>query len=696
MKKSMFCALFLSIAGFGVGGSDLAISASPIAQTQNVSDIEVLPVPNSELFYLYKGEKIPLKSRPNEIAVAFKPQLGSSRTPGGEPPLYQQLATSLNQGSVRGDGATIAVKPVGTNYAIVTVPSSSVDMTATVKQVQAKPYVSSSLPVLSRADQQDTIVLTNEIIVSFQPDMPESEQKGILKAQNLEVIRSLRFTKNRYLVKVKSATGTDVLKVSNRLNQVVGIASASPNFLQVLPNRAAMKLGQAFMLPSNSAGKAQATSSRGNADVPYSSDLWPMLWHLDSRSRLPNQPRIDVRAPEAWQQSNGGKDVVVAVMDNLIQWDHPNLVNSLYKPDKVSDRLPDEVSGWDFAQNDADTRISDPELDVLRPNLQKIFQISDQDVLAQYAPWAKQLQADNPNASKADIAEYIRYQLRVDIAANFHGTQTSAVIAAHPVEGKGIVGIAPNVKILPVRVGNLGTALDSTAIIEGVGYAAQRGADVINMSFGGGMPTTDQDNAIATVLEEYPKLVIVVSSGNEDFDRPGFPALVKGTIAVGATTVTGQRAPYSNYGLGLDLVAPGGDTDSDPSNGMLTASGLGTAGLWQGITLPKQTWLPAQDLPGHYQWTQGTSFSAPAVAGVVALMKGEDPDRKLSRNQIITILKSTAGYEGLQLSQKERALYQTLKSVSKSPPSVNINQYFFGSGLVNAGAAVKEVKRSMK
>jgi serine protease len=683
MKKQILCAFFLSVGGFGVGESVLARPASPIAEIKLASDIE-LPLRNQpELFYLYKGEKISLESRPNKIAVAFKPQLGGSRAPGGEPPLYQQLSNSLNQSNVRGGGVTIGVKPVGTNYAIVTLPS-SIDITATVKQVQAQPYVSASLPVLSRADQQDTIVLTNEIIVSFQPNMPESEQKAILKTQNLEMIRALRFTKNRYLVKVKSATGTNVLAVSNRLNQVAGIASASPNFLQVLPNQAAVKLGQPFTLPSKNGVKPEPIVSRGVVDSPYRSDLLPMLWHLDSRSRLSNQPRIDVRAPEAWQQSNGGKDVVVAVMDNLIQWDHPNLVNNLYKPDKVSDRLPDEVSGWDFAQNDADTRISNPELDALRPNLQKIFQMSDQDVLDQYAPWAKQLQADNPNASKADIAEYIRYQLRVDIAANFHGTQTSAVIAAHPVEGKGIVGIAPNVKILPVRVGKLGTAVDSTAIIEGVGYAAQRGADVINMSFGGGMPTTDQDNAIATVLEEYPKLVIVVSSGNEDFDRPGFPALVKGTIAVGATTVTGQRAPYSNYGLGLDLVAPGGDMDSDPSNGMLTASGLGTAGLWQGITLPKQTWLPAQDLPGHYQWTQGTS------------LKGEDPDRKLSRNQIITILKSTAGYEGLKLSQKERALYQTLKSVSKSPPSVNINQYFFGSGLVNAEAAVKEAKRSMK
>jgi serine protease len=332
MKKPIFCALLLSIAGFGVSGSELATSASPIAPIKLANDIE-LQLPNQpELFYLYKGEKIPLKSRPNEIAVAFKPQLGSSRTPGGEPPLCQQLANSLNQGTVRGDGATIAVKPVGTNYAIVTVPSSQGDVAATVKQVQAQSYVRESLPVLSRSDQQDTIVLTNEIIVSFQPDMPESEQKGILKAQNLELIRPLRFTKNRYLVKVKSATGTNVLTVANRLNQVAGIASASPNFLQVLPNQAAMKLGQPFTPPANNGVKPEPIVSRGVVDSPYRSDLSPMLWHLDSRSRYSSKSRTDVHAPEAWANSNAGKGVVVAVLDNLIQWDHPNLKNSLYNP----------------------------------------------------------------------------------------------------------------------------------------------------------------------------------------------------------------------------------------------------------------------------------------------------------------------------------------------------------------------------
>jgi serine protease len=68
----------------------------------------------------------------------------------------------------------------------------------------------------------------------------------------------------------------------------------------------------------------------------------------------------------------------------------------------------------------------------------------------------------------------------------------------------------------------------------------------------------------------------------------------------------------------------------------------------------------------------------------------------LSRDRLIAMLKSTASDAALQLSPEEKALYQTLKSASKLPPPVGVNQYFLGSGLVNAEAAVQAVQRSLK
>jgi serine protease len=690
MKKSiLFCCVALSsLAGLTIALSTLLAQAS---------DVEVPD--QGDLFYLYKGEKIYLKPLFDEIAVEFKPQSNSRRTLGDQP-LYRQLAAKLNQGGVRGGGKEIEVRPVGTNYAIVKVSSGSRGaVRATVERVQAEPYVSESLPVLSRTDQSDTIVLTNEIIVSFQSDMPESEQKGILKAQNLELIRPLRFTKNRYLVKVKSATGTGVLTVANRLSQVTGIASASPNFLQVLPNQAAMKLGQAFMPPSNNSVKPEPIVSRSVIDSPYRSDLSPMLWHLDSRSRYSSKSRTDVHAPEAWANSNAGKGVVVAVLDNLIQWDHPNLKNSLYKVTKADKDFPGEESGWDFVENDSDTRISQKELGQLVPDFKQALQLSDNDILQAYGKAATNLKREYPNASKEQIVNFLRGAiLQGDSLDSFHGTMTASVIAASPADGKGAVGVAPNAKILPVRVGGLGDGVNSVAVAEAVGYAVDRKVDVINMSFGFGlMPTPIMDEVIAEALAKDAKLVIVVAAGNENNDRPTFPSLVKGTLTVGATNLAGNRAPYSTYGNALDVVAPGGDLSPQGiNNGILAATGIGAGGFLQGIDVSSARLGMLQDVQGNYTWTQGTSFAAPAVAGVVALMKGEDPDRKLSRDRIIAILKSTASREGLQVSTDDQKLYSFLKMKSKLALPGDSGVYFFGSGLVNAEAAVKEVKRSLK
>ena len=115
--------------------------------------------------------------------------------------------------------------------------------------------------------------------------------------------------------------------------------------------------------------------------------------------------------------------------------------------------------------------------------------------------------------------------------------------------------------------------------------------------------------------------------------------------------------------------------------------------FWQGLAYPNSRWSPTIDLRGKYWWMQGTSFSSPAVAGVVALMKGEDTDGKLNREELIHILKSTASYNNLKISEKEKKQYRTLVNEGFIPSSVTEEQFFFGSGLVNADAAVRAVKK---
>lgn len=680
------------------------------AEVRVSSTIEVRLSSDSSLFYFYNGEKIYLEARSNVVAVQFKPEANATRNLNAKQ-LYERLKDDLNQAQVRGSDP-IDVSPLGLDYAIVKLPNTSRGEYLET-QLQKQSYVQGSLPVLKRPGTDEMIVLPNEILVSFQATTSEADQKALLQAQNLEIIRPLRFTPNRYLVRSRSVKGTDILGITQRLNQDKNIVSASPNFIQVMSDRLPPSLDKEKIETVMPTRSSELTIDRAVRNE-FKSDLFPLLWHLDSRSRRPDQPRTDVRAPEAWANSNGGKGVLVAVLDNLIQWDHPNLRPNLYEtPQKLPTLMPEERYGWDFSggqerqtcfvsnpkichQGDPDTRINSNELEFLRPDLQITFQLSDEAFLKRYKTSAQDLQNKYPDASKSQIAEFIRKSIRTDTAGNFHGTQTAAFIAARPLEAKGIVGIAPNAKILPVRVGGLGRGIDPVAVIEGLKYAADRGADVINMSFGGLLPTMDRDNTILEVLQSNPKLVIVASSGNGNLNQSGFPALVRGMVSVGATTVIGDRAPYSNHGVGLDLVAPGGNTSRDDRDGVLTASGLGTEGFWEGKTFPSQSWLPAQDSQGRYQWTDGTSFASPIVAGIVALMKGEDPDRKLTRDQIIVILKSTASRQNLQVSANDRNAYNFLKSKTKLPLPGDAGTYLFGSGLVNAEAAVMEVKRSVK
>ncbi len=281
-----------------------------------------------------------------------------------------------------------------------------------------------------------------------------------------------------------------------------------------------------------------------------------------------------------------------------------------------------------------------------------------------------------------------------EVGAEFHGTWVSGIIAANSQSEQGMLGVAPNAKILPVRVFGLGGGVSSALVIEAIGYAANRGADVINLSLGGGAPTDVEQQAITQILQEKPNLVIVASSGNEYNNEVSYPAAYSGVLSVGASNLLGQRAPYSNFGKRLDVIAPGGDWNTPGVvGGIATTGGIWMDTFWQGLANPTERWGPVIDLRGKYWWVQGTSFSSPAVAGVVALMKGEDTNKKLTREQIINILKSTATYEPLKISEKEEEFYRSLVDKKTIPPSVTDKQYFFGSGLVNADAAIGAVQK---
>ncbi|MEM6401772.1 MAG: S8 family serine peptidase, partial [Cyanobacteria bacterium P01_D01_bin.116] len=652
MKRLLFGILLTSGLWVLTGNLHLRAETSSVKLSQT----------QEELFYTYYGKKIPLKQRNDVIAVAFKPEA----TRKAFLPLYLKLQQDFRRNT---NASNIEVEPLGKHYALMKMASKSSKSTVMQLLLSQKAYVDTTLPVVYRQKHTEKIILPNEIIVSFDEQLSSSQKQVILQQHNLEVIRPLRFSNHRYVVKSKTVLGTGILKVANQLYQDKGVKSATPNFI--------LQRSKDFSI------KAKETVSR--LKKKQTSHLLTQQWHINSKplraclTKFPNNvdkclseglyksdlplKRTDVRAKEAWQNSKAGKGVLVAVLDDFIQWNHPNLISNIYAVGKEEKgKLKDEKHGWDFVDDDADTRISEKELALLRPIFQDTFRLSDDTLLQKYKYYALSIKKNNPFYNRKQIARKLRDNIRKDIANLFHGTWVSGIIAARSQDALGVVGIAPNAQILPVTVCKSGC--ETSHVVEGIDYAVARGADVINMSFGSYLPSAEIKNAIIRAHRKNPNLVIVAAAGNERNFEVGFPSAIKGVISVGAININGNRAPYSNFGNKLTMVAPGGDSsikNIGNLGGILTTGGTGIDRFWQGIILkPKTPWGRALDNRGKYIRVEGTSFASPVVTGVIALMKGEDPQRRLSREEIISILKKTASYDGLTLSKAEKEVYKIL------------------------------------
>jgi serine protease len=188
---------------------------------------------------------------------------------------------------------------------------------------------------------------------------------------------------------------------------------------------------------------------------------------------------------------------------------------------------------------------------------------------------------------------------------NGHGTHVCGTIAQSTNNSKYVAGIAFNCSVMPVKVmDNFGRGSDEN-IINGIKFAADHGANVINMSFGGYGANPFLQEAVTYAASKG--VVMCASTGNDSKDAIFYPAACPECMAVGATNRRRERASYSNYGDQIDVVAPGGQPPSDWIYQM-TYEVLGdpTSGF-DVIGLP------------------GTSMACPHVAGLAALLKSHYP-----------------------------------------------------------------------
>ena len=336
-----------------------------------------------------------------------------------------------------------------------------------------------------------------------------------------------------------------------------------------------------------------ATALKTQAAVTPNDTLYPQQWNLHDAK--------GISTPEAWATTQGS-GVTVAVIDSGI----------VKHPDLDANVLP----GYDF---------------ITEPSIARDGNGRDADPTDQ-GNWEEA----GVCAADSEASE-----------SNWHGTHVAGSIAAIMNNKRGIAGVAPNAKILPLRALGMCGGYDSDiadamvwaagGTVEGV-PANTHPAQIINLSLGGeGTCPATYSKAIAEVNKRGA--ILVVAAGNDDQDTSKIaPANCGGSIVVGSTNQKGQRSDFSNYGKIVDVSAPGDGIMSTVDLGTTVSTGAG------------------------YTEYDGTSMAAPQVAGIIALMKSVDPSLTADRAK------------------------QVLKQSAK-PLTCNVNAC--GAGIANAASALE-------
>lgn len=175
---------------------------------------------------------------------------------------------------------------------------------------------------------------------------------------------------------------------------------------------------------------------------------------------------------------------------------------------------------------------------------------------------------------------------------NFHGTHVAGTIAALMNNNEGTVGVCPGCRILPVKILNSSGVGNTSIASQGIYYAANRGARVINNSWG----FYGNDSSLKTAVDwaKSRGVIVVGAAGNDNRSSNFYPAAYSSAIAVSATDHNDQKASFSNYGSWVDIAAPGASIISTYPN-------------------------------GSYATFSGTSMAAPHVSGVIGLMLSYRP-----------------------------------------------------------------------
>jgi len=372
---------------------------------------------------------------------------------------------------------------------------------------------------------------TTEIIVKYK-DESKKAATNVKVSTKLKVnLKTNRILTNKKINIVEVADNTNVKALVEELLKDPNVSYAQPNY--------------------------PLTIHSSPTDSSYS-----FQWGLKNSGQeiVGKTPRsgVDVNVENAWNLTKGENSVVVGVLDTGIDFNHPDLANSIFVNaleipnnglDDDQNGYIDDVNGWDFAGDD-----------------NSVFDSTELDV---------------------------------------HGTYIAGVLAASENES-GIVGIAPNIKVLPLKFINGSTGYTSDAI-EAIEYAMSQGVKIINCSFG----STENNIALKDTMQNSG-ILFIASAGNNGSDlneAPNYPASfdLPNIISVAAIDTMGVLPTFSNFGTSVDIAAPGTNILSTSTN-------------------------------NSYDYFSGTSVAAPFVTGAAALILSNQPNATITtiKDQILS------------------------------------------------------------
>jgi subtilisin family serine protease len=335
------------------------------------------------------------------------------------------------------------------------------------------------------ADPPTPATPRDDILVRYRANTSSAERKAVARDLNLSVVRSSRTGRTAVL----RGKGVSAATVRRELAGDPRVSAVGQNYRREL------------------------------AADPADEQYFPSEWGLNNSGQTisgiepqTGLPDVDIDGLEALRVQQGKSSIVVAVIDDGVDFSHPDLAGRKWTNpgetpgdgiDNDNNGYIDDINGWDFCHDDNTVH---------------------------------------------------------DAGHDGHGTHVAGTIAAS-LNGTGVVGVAPGVSIMALKfIDDVQSCGDDAMAIDAIDYAANNGADVINASWGG----TGENPALDQTIADS-ELLFIAAAGNSgiDLDAPGadfFPAEspAPNVLAVGAIDQTGQIADFSNFGATrVDLMAPG-------------------------------------------------------------------------------------------------------------------------------------------